>query len=127
MANVDLSYAREVLSYRFEGEDDHQERKAQLTVFSRPLAKGQKGLDWMPELPDVSICMHWGVCVEFESTSKSLGRCIYTFDADAQKKDELCCPTDWSTLMKALLAGDFIVTGFEYFPDVVQVRCLLLC
>ena len=117
MTNVDLSYAREVLSYHFEGEDDWTERKALLSVYSRPVCRAKTGMERMPQLPDCHLFMHWGVKVELQCTSKGLGRCIYTFDADAQKKDDLCSKTDIPTLLKALMAGDFVVTAFEYFPD----------
>lgn len=124
MTNVNLSYAREVLRYKFTGEDDFQERNIRISIFRRPVGKGEKGLGQNPQLPNVSFCMHWGVWVEFDGTKEGLGRCIYTFDADIHKKDnvDLCKSTDWSTHMKALFAGDFTVTGFEFFPDLkVQV------
>lgn len=116
MANVDLSYARDVLSYRFGGDDDWNEAEACLSVYSRPVCRAKTGLESLPELPDVHFCMHWGVKVEFKQSSKGLGRCIYTFDADAQKKGDLC-KTDFTELLKALMAGEFMVTGFEYYPD----------
>lgn len=118
MTNVDLSYARGVLSYRFEGDDDRQEREVRLSFFRRPIAEDQnKGQG--AKLPNISICMHWGIWIEFEDTKKGLGRCIYSFDADVQtnKKDDIIKTTDWSELMKALFLGTFTVTGFEFFPD----------
>lgn len=124
MTNVNLSYAREVLRYKFTGEDDFQERNVRISIFRRPVGKGEKGLGQNPQLPNVSFCMHWGVWVEFDGTKEGLGRCIYTFDADIHKKDnvDLCKSTDWSTHLQALFAGDFTVTGFEFFPDLkVQV------
>ncbi len=120
--NLNLSYAHEMLSsFRFEGDDDPHERNFRLSLFRRPIDEDQnKGQG--TKLPNISICMHWGVWVEFEDSKKRFGRCIYSFDADVQrrnKKDDTAESTDLTDLMNKanLVFGNFIVTGFEFFPD----------